>query len=118
MRQSMAREAIIHSSQESTEEDYSLRPTRMQDMVGQRKVYERIQGTWLPRLVGNAFAVAVMTRLHEADAAGQMLLNEGWAWLVQRVSEDYQSIQSEIVLPGWRGDKLPTWDREKVRMVA
>lgn len=82
------------------------------------KVHEAIQGTWLTRLVGTGFAVCISTRLHESDAVGQMLTNEGWAWLIQRVSQDYRSISSEIVLPGWRGDNIPKWDTRKLRMAA
>jgi Holliday junction DNA helicase RuvB len=38
----MAREAILSGDTEFPEDDRDLRPQRMRDMVGQRKVYERI----------------------------------------------------------------------------
>lgn len=38
----MAREAILSGDTEFPEDDHDLRPRRMRDMVGQRKVYERI----------------------------------------------------------------------------
>jgi Holliday junction DNA helicase RuvB len=39
----MAREAILHDGPPEDEDDRDLRPQRMQDMVGQRDVYERLQ---------------------------------------------------------------------------
>ena len=39
----MARETILTSSNELPDDDRDLRPQRMHDMVGQRKVFERIQ---------------------------------------------------------------------------
>ncbi len=39
----MSREPILQNSQQTVEEDRDLRPQRLLDMVGQRKVYERLQ---------------------------------------------------------------------------
>ena len=39
----MAREPILSANDEHREEDRALRPQRMQEMVGQREVYARLQ---------------------------------------------------------------------------
>jgi Holliday junction DNA helicase RuvB len=39
----MSREPILHPSDESGDEDWALRPRRMQEMVGQRAVYARVE---------------------------------------------------------------------------
>ncbi len=58
----MAREPLLTPGSDSPEEDRVLRPQRMEDMVGQRKVYERIK-------------IAVDAALKRGDTLGHLLFD-------------------------------------------
>ena len=60
---------------------------------------------WLTRIEPTGSAIMIATRWHERDLAGEIIndpeVRERWGVLVQRVSEDFESIEQEVII----GDK-------------
>lgn len=68
------------------------------------KIRETISTTfknvWLPRLEPGGRIVYIATRWHEKDLTGEMMENEKFCFLVQRISKDFKSIEEEIYYKG------------------
>lgn len=61
---------------------------------------ENFKNVWIPRLEPGGRVVYIATRWHEKDLTGELLENEKFCFLIQRVSKDFKCIEEEIYYNG------------------
>lgn len=71
------------------------------DAAMRRKVTNLVEQTWLSRLSPKGKVLWIATPWHLDDATHHFMSRPGWCTLVQRVAEDCQTIEQEIVGAGY-----------------
>lgn len=68
---------------------------------GRTKTKQRARGTWMSRLDGpHARAMLVATAWHQDDATHDFMASPDWCFLVQRVSQDLERYEQEVINAG------------------
>jgi hypothetical protein len=66
-------------------------------------IWTNFTGVWTSRLEPGGKILAIQTRWHEEDLVGKILndveMRSKYAFLIQRVSEDFESIECETIIP-------------------
>lgn len=60
-------------------------------------VLNKLDNVWLQRLDPDSFVLSVCTAWHEDDATHVKMRDTKWCYLIQRVSEDFNCIECEII---------------------
>lgn len=92
------------------------------------KVVKAFNTMWISRLDENparpGFICYIATPWHKDDLTMQLMANPHWAWLIARVSDDFEYLACERVIPDGKGGvtrttfKLPHWSRyDKKRLI-
>jgi len=65
--------------------------------VSREKIKELFRNVWMPRLEPNGLVLYIATAWHQDDLTHEILANEEWTFLIQRIANDYSHIEQITV---------------------
>ncbi len=67
------------------------------DPIQRQKILSLLEETWMSRLEPHGTVIYVGTLWHNSDATHNLIQRSGWCTLLQRVADDCESIEQELI---------------------